>query len=177
MEHSDPDTEAWNLSDSDDNLFDTPAPLSKDKSAATAAAKSNTGANGKPTEKPTRYDTEEAGKARDEQLKIELENVRRINQVIEGVVESLEKAKANMNVCTGLIIRNPHHTNQSVQTDRIPYCNLCINPPPNLDAHPLPDRAQPTSNLESNMARCESRSSLHRAGGSTTTSRYAETTG
>jgi hypothetical protein len=96
MSHSDPDMDAWNLSDSDDNLFDTPAPLAKDKSAANA--KSNTAANGKATEKPTRYDAEEAGKARDEQVKIELENVRKINQVIEGVVESLEKAKANMNV-------------------------------------------------------------------------------
>jgi hypothetical protein len=103
MAHEDPDFDGYNLSDSDDNLFDTPAPAQK------ATSKGTTGANGKSTEpaqlKPrpeeSRYDAEEAEKSRDAQLRQELENVRKINQVIEGVVESLEKAKNNMDV------RNP----------------------------------------------------------------------
>ena len=35
---------------------------------------------------------------REAQLRLELENVRRVNQVIEGAVASLEKAKNNMSV-------------------------------------------------------------------------------
>ncbi|KAI9762152.1 MAG: hypothetical protein M4579_000632 [Chaenotheca gracillima] len=44
----------------------------------------------------SRYDTEEARIARDVALKKELDGVRHINEVIEGVVESLERAKGNM---------------------------------------------------------------------------------
>jgi hypothetical protein len=99
--YDDPDLEHYNLSDSDDHLFDTPA----HKQAKSKAA--GMPANGKPTEqaqqaKPraeeSRYDTEEAEKQRDIALRQELENVRKINEVIEGVVESLEKAKSNMGV-------------------------------------------------------------------------------
>lgn len=37
--------------------------------------------------------------ARDAALRAELAGVQNINKVIEGVIESLEKAKANMEVC------------------------------------------------------------------------------
>lgn len=43
----------------------------------------------------SRYDAEEA---REAALRKELDGVRNMNQVIEGVVESLEKAKGNMEV-------------------------------------------------------------------------------
>jgi hypothetical protein len=71
----------------DDFLFDSPseskskAPESKDESKA------------RPAE--SRFGAEEA---REAALKQELENVRKINQIIEGVVDSLEKAKNNMDV-------------------------------------------------------------------------------
>ncbi|KAK5010293.1 hypothetical protein LTR28_010760 [Elasticomyces elasticus] len=44
----------------------------------------------------SQYDAEEA---RESALRNELESVRSINKAIEGVVESLEKAKDNMEVC------------------------------------------------------------------------------
>ena len=37
--------------------------------------------------------------SREAPLRAELETVKRMNQVIEGVTASLEKAKSNMNVC------------------------------------------------------------------------------
>lgn len=43
----------------------------------------------------SRYDAEHA---REEALQKELESVRRINEVIEGVISSLERAKGNMDV-------------------------------------------------------------------------------
>ena len=43
----------------------------------------------------SQYDAEQA---RDEALKKELEGVRNINEVIEGVISSLERAKGNMDV-------------------------------------------------------------------------------
>ncbi|KAF2424269.1 hypothetical protein EJ08DRAFT_737193 [Tothia fuscella] len=96
--YDDPDLEKYNLSDSDDHLFDTPA-QHKGKNTV------NMPANGKPTDptqqsksrpEESRYDAEEAEKLRDVALRQELANVRKINEVIEGVVESLEKAKSNM---------------------------------------------------------------------------------
>lgn len=47
----------------------------------------------------TLYDREEA---KEVALRNELESVRNINQVIEGVVESLERAKGNMEVLRSL---------------------------------------------------------------------------
>ena len=40
-----------------------------------------------------------AEQAREEALKRELEGVRNINEVIEGVISSLERAKGSMDVC------------------------------------------------------------------------------
>lgn len=82
-----------NLSDSDtDALFDTPA-ARKNKNRAEAHEDA---AAGKTRAKESHYTTEEA---REAALRQELESVRNVNKVIEGVVESLQKAKDNMGVC------------------------------------------------------------------------------
>jgi len=70
--------------DDSDIIFDSPPPTNSDKKPVTT-----------PQYQESRFTTEEA---REASLKQELENVRKINQVIEGVVESLEKAKSNMEV-------------------------------------------------------------------------------
>lgn len=49
----------------------------------------------------SKFDAEEA---REAALRKELEGVRNINEVIEGVVDSLEKAKGNMDVCFSFAI-------------------------------------------------------------------------
>jgi hypothetical protein len=79
-----PDMDALSLSDSDnDALFDTPA------------ARKNHPADAPPRNKESHYTTEEA---REAALRSELESIRNVNKVIEGVVESLQKAKDNMGV-------------------------------------------------------------------------------
>ena len=45
--------------------------------------------------KPAQVDQE----SRDESLRQELANVRKVNETIEGVIQSLERAKTNMKVC------------------------------------------------------------------------------
>ena len=71
----------------DDFLFDSPSqPKSK-------ISETKDGSKPRPAE--SRFSADEA---REAALKQELENVRKINQVIEGVVDSLEKAKTNMDV-------------------------------------------------------------------------------
>jgi hypothetical protein len=52
-----------------------------------------------PTNQSSRYDAEEAREAREAALRRELEGVRNINEVIEGVIGTLERAKGNMGVC------------------------------------------------------------------------------
>jgi hypothetical protein len=85
--YDDDDEIHW--SDEEDRLFDSPV-ANKTKDAAGA------GPNGKAIDpkaqlksRPgeSQFDTEET---REAALRQELENVRKINQVIEGVVESLE---------------------------------------------------------------------------------------
>jgi hypothetical protein len=96
-DYEDPDLEGLNLSDSDDHLFDSPVDL---KAQAKISALTN-GKSGEATQHnkthpgESSYDAEEI---REAQLRQELENIRKINTVIEGVVESLEKAKTNMEV-------------------------------------------------------------------------------
>lgn len=86
-----------NLSDSDsDVLFDTPAPRKNKQRAQDAGAEAGEGAAaGKTRVKESHYTTEEA---REAALHRELESMRNVNKVIEGVVESLQKAKDNMGV-------------------------------------------------------------------------------
>lgn len=94
-----PNMDDLSLSDSDtDALFDTPA-ARKNKSKTqdeTADAAEDGAAASKARGKESHYTTEEA---REAALRKELENVRNVNKVIKGVVESLEKAKNNMDVC------------------------------------------------------------------------------
>jgi hypothetical protein len=93
-----PDMDALQLSDSDsDALFDTPAARkNKNKTAHDAGANAGESAAGaKARAKESHYTTEEA---REATLRRELESIRNVNKVIEGVVESLQKAKDNMEV-------------------------------------------------------------------------------
>lgn len=88
-----PNMDDLSVSDSDsDALFDTPAARKNKKKAQDG----NADASGKTRTKESHYTTEEA---REAALRKELESVRNVNRVIEGVVESLEKAKSNMGVC------------------------------------------------------------------------------
>lgn len=86
------------LSDSDsDALFDSPAARKKKSNAQKEGGDSGDGAGGGKTRaKESHYTTEEA---REAALRKELESVRNVNRVIEGVVESLQKARNNMDVC------------------------------------------------------------------------------
>ncbi|KAH9871602.1 hypothetical protein J1614_005857 [Plenodomus biglobosus] len=90
-----PNMGALDLSDSDsDALFDTPAARKNRKTTQNADAKAGEAAAGAKTRaKESHYTTEEA---REVALRRELESIRNVNKVIEGVVESLQKAKENM---------------------------------------------------------------------------------
>lgn len=80
-----------NVTDSDsDDIFNNPSSKKK------LETDNGDGGAGKSRGKESHYTTEEA---REEALRHELERVRNVNKVIEGVIESLQKAKDNMNVC------------------------------------------------------------------------------
>lgn len=89
-----PDIGQLDLSDSDtDDLFASPSRTAEKPSKAATGPSS--------TDKPSasreesRYDAEQA---REAALQRELEGVRNINEIIEEVISSLERAKGNMNV-------------------------------------------------------------------------------
>ena len=90
-----PDIYKLDLSDSDpEDLFASPSRAAKPKQEPSTKHSESTNAapqrNGE-----SKYDTEQA---RDAALQKELESVRGINEVIEGVVSSLEAAEGNMDV-------------------------------------------------------------------------------
>ena len=87
-----PDIGKLDLSDSDtEDLFASPSRTSK----LNKTQDSSSGPT--PRSGESKYDAEQAHEAA---LKRELESVRSINEVIEGVVSSLERAKGNMDVST-----------------------------------------------------------------------------
>jgi hypothetical protein len=92
-----PNLGALDLSDSDeDALFDTPAARKTKQKTKEAEVKEEDGAsNAKTRTKESHYSTEEA---REVALRRELDSIRNVNKVIEGVIESLQKAKDNMAV-------------------------------------------------------------------------------
>lgn len=79
-----PDIARLRLQDDEEDIFASPQ-----NHASTADDPSAT----KPARSENRHDAQEA---RDARLQAELERVREVNRVIEGVTASLEKAKANM---------------------------------------------------------------------------------
>ncbi|OCL06200.1 hypothetical protein AOQ84DRAFT_321782 [Glonium stellatum] len=99
------------LSDSDpDALFDSPATRktkSKDASANITSPEDSAPPKTRPAE--SRYSTEEA---RDAALRKELDSVRNVNKVIEDVVESLQKARSNMDT----VSRTVHNASTLLQT-------------------------------------------------------------
>lgn len=100
-------------SDTEDLFASPSATPSKSKAKAKAAPKQQEDETVNPTTRPfpeTRYDAEQA---REESLRRELEGVRNINEVIEGVISSLETAKGNMAV---------RRRSRRAQVDYTAYC-------------------------------------------------------
>jgi hypothetical protein len=83
--------------DSSSDIFASPSKPPKSASntskPASAAQPHDAAAPQTPANPPTRFDAEEA---REAALRRELEGVRNINQVIEGVIATLDRAKGNM---------------------------------------------------------------------------------
>jgi hypothetical protein len=87
-----PDIGKLDLSDSDtEDLFASPSRTSKPNQKSTKQTEGPPQRNGE-----SKYDAEQA---REASLQRELDSVRSINDVIEGVINSLECAKGNMDVC------------------------------------------------------------------------------
>ncbi|KAF2178826.1 hypothetical protein K469DRAFT_598180 [Zopfia rhizophila CBS 207.26] len=106
-----PNMDDLSLSDSDsDALFDTPAARKNNSKAHDEGVDAPEGAAGGMTRtKESHYTTEEA---REAALRKELENVRNVNKVIEGVVESLQKARNNMDT----VSRTVHNASTLLHT-------------------------------------------------------------
>jgi hypothetical protein len=133
-----PDIAKLDLSDSSDaeDLFASPSRTSKPTKTPTANASESTNA---PPQRNTesKYDTEQA---RTNALQKELESVRSINEVIEGVISSLECAKGNMDVritLSGQFMRTPQ---LMIDTDRFAHSHISIHSSQHLDSHSLADR-------------------------------------
>jgi hypothetical protein len=94
---STPDIGRLDLSDSDpEDLFASPSKVSKPQKPPTRTAESSGANAGAQRNGESKYDAEAA---REANLRKELESVRNINEVIEGVLSSLDTAKGNMEVC------------------------------------------------------------------------------
>lgn len=106
-----------------------------------------------PTNQNTRFDTQES---REAALRKELDGVKKINGVIEGLIGTLERAQGNMGVCPLPPDTQQHNTTleRSLTTllpDRLPNSRQHLHPAQHLDAHPLTDRTQPAADSQPGM--------------------------
>lgn len=97
--------------------------------------------------------------AREASLRRELAGIRNINEVIEGVVDSLAQAKGNMDVC--FIRTYLAFLGILIVTDNIPHGEQCIDPIKYLDAHSLTNGAQSALSIKPLVAGCHSRPLRH----------------
>jgi hypothetical protein len=110
-----------------------------------------------PTSSDARFDTDEA---REAALRKELEGVRKINEVIEGLIGTLERTKGNMNVRYYIYSIPAYHLQIDVvelttPTRKPPDCTQHrqqrFHPAQHVDPHPLTNRAQPTTHPQPAM--------------------------
>lgn len=93
--------ESLNLSDPDsdtENLFASPSRTEKKPAETKALAPTNPIIPGKASRELPNDPTPDSEEVREAGLRRELASIRSINEVIEGVVDSLERAKGNMDV-------------------------------------------------------------------------------
>jgi hypothetical protein len=140
-----PDIGKLDLSDSDtEDLFASPSRASKPKQKSSPKSESSNVLPQRNAE--SKYDAEQA---RDAALRKELESVRSINEVIEGVVSSLDAAKGNMDVC-----KPPDSKVFIVNVlDGITHCHISLHSLKYLDPDPLTNGTQSKINSKSQLAR------------------------
>jgi hypothetical protein len=110
-----------------------------------------------PANQNTPFDAEEA---REAALRKELEGVRSINESIEGLLETLERAKGNMGV---YCLSHLHPISLQCHADGALLdcgqdCSECIYPVKYLDTHTVSNRTQPTPHSQPGMERRKPRS-------------------
>ena len=95
----------------------------------------------------------EEQKSHDDALRQELVNVKKVNEAVEGVIQSLERAKENMKVKSySFQLVLPRSCKAGREPDR--QCGLYAAE--YLVSHSLPNRTQPTPCSGSFLAGCQS---------------------
>jgi hypothetical protein len=143
LDLSDTDTDELFASPSRDNKIPDPADnfnIKQPRETEPSRPNNNTQAR----QQESRYDSDEA---RVEMLRKELDGVREVNEVIEGVQASLERAKGNMEVRTDILatseILRYSSVNDAIYTlvlDCLTYSYVGINASKYLDPHIIPNR-------------------------------------
>ena len=151
-----PDVKDLDVSDADtDDLFASPSRTERKASKAREEelhTPRTSGTTSRSANGDSKYDRDGD---REAALRRELAGVRSINEVIEGVVESLARAKGNMEVIVSFYITQIALCAELGYVDCLPYRLQRLQTAQHLDAHPFPDGTQSAPNSQSLMARCQ----------------------
>lgn len=137
----------FNIDDDDDDLGASPSyPRLVSRSSQKNAQPGN------------RETAREKQDAREEGLRRELQTVRKVNEAIEGAIESLANARNSMQVRLQQIQWTRHWDLTASPPDHLHHSPLRLVSPANLDRHSLTDRAQPASDPQPILAWIQPRS-------------------
>jgi hypothetical protein len=141
---------AHNEDDIDEDLWRSPS--KKDNSSnASKGEQSGSSATGPQVHTgKTKYDD---GESKEATLRNELQSVRKVNEAIEGVIDSLNKAQSSMKV--SLLVLCPLMRTKTVVVVGQPNGQLSFHSPQYVDADFVTDRTQPTANSEPCVARSQ----------------------
>ena len=148
----DPDDSLMADHDAEENLWDSPVKPRNDSGETPRAATKHADAA-----KPTYQEQQE----REESLRRELESVRQVNEAIEGVIQSLNKARDNMKVCQKNLV---HYRQTDAGADCQWHCGRRVYPTQYLDSNSITNRTQPATDFGPVVARRQSGHCRYRRG-------------
>jgi hypothetical protein len=141
---------APNEDDIDDDLWNSPSKRDINSKASTDEQSGSAAGGPQVRTGKSKY---EDGESKEAILRNELESVRKVNEAIEGVIESLDKAKSSMRVslpvfCPLMCVKFFLVVCQS-------NSQFSFHSPEHVDAHTVPDRAQSKADPKPCVARSQ----------------------
>ena len=141
---------AYNEDDIDEDLWKSP---SKKDNSSNASKGGQTGSSATGTQVHTGKTKYDDGENKEAALRNELQSVRKVNEAIEGVIDSLNKAQSSMKV--SLLVLFPLMRTNTIVVVGQPNGQLSFHSPQYVDADFVTDRTQPTADSEPCVARSQ----------------------
>jgi hypothetical protein len=141
---------AYNEDDIDEDLWKSPSKKDNNSNASKGEQSGSSATRPQVHTGKTKYDD---GESKEATLRNELQSVRKVNEAIEGVIDSLNKAQSSMKV--SLPVLSPLRRTETLVAVCQPNGQFSFHSPQYVDADFVTDRTQPTADSKPCVARSQ----------------------